>query len=289
MVLFMVTTALAILAERFVSTWLAVGVVLAGGSWLLWIERGALSHGRDWLILVRRRRPVMSLVIVITIGACIGGALFGLVWKYALRPAKAIAEESTSISAPPQTVPDHQMVSDGGSHASDEPRVGTFKVVDENDVPVRGAEILLIRQNGTHSMRVATDDLGIAEVQIMNEHVSIFCALDGFSGYYQADYNPFSPLKIRMKKRLDGGSVIFTDGTGYITGLSGRLNPILDTLGRTYLYASNIAINGGQTQPVDFVPNRPLMLEDASGHKVEIEIEIVAIIASSSLIRYRRL
>ena len=90
-----------------------------------------------------------------------------------------------------------------------------------------------------------------------------------------------------MKKRLEGGSVIFTDGTGYITGLSGRLNPILDTLGRTYLYASNIAINGGQTQPVDFVPNRPLMLEDAPGHKVEIEI--VAIIASSSLIRYRRL
>ena len=69
--------------------------------------------------------------------------------------------------------------------------------------------------------------------------------------------------------------------------MSGRLNPILDTLGRTYLYAENIAIAGGKTQPVDFVINRPLTLEDSQGHK--FEIEVVAIIGTSSLLEYQRL
>jgi hypothetical protein len=121
----------------------------------------------------------------------------------------------------------------------------------------------------------------------LDDAVSVFCALDGFSSYYKENYKPSTLLKIRLKKSPGGGSVIFADGTGYITGLSGRLNPILDTSGRTYLYAENIAIDGGKAQPVTFVLNVPMTLEDLDSHLVEIKI--VSIISSSSLIDYRRL
>ena len=54
-------------------------------------------------------------------------------------------------------------------------------------------------------------------------------------------------------------------GTGYIPDLEGRLNPILDTHGHAYLYADNIAINGGKEQPATFKVDVPIEPEDANG------------------------
>ena len=54
---------------------------------------------------------------------------------------------------------------------------------------------------------------------------------------------------------------------------------------RTYLYASNIAINEGQQQPVTFVPGEDLRLTDADGR--ELMVCIVAIIGRSALVEYR--
>jgi hypothetical protein len=60
--------------------------------------------------------------------------------------------------------------------------------------------------------------------------------------------------------------------TGYIQGLNGRLNPILDSYNRTYLYADNIAIEGGKNQPVDFTPNQPFEVEDSVGNRFELTV-----------------
>ena len=79
--------------------------------------------------------------------------------------------------------------------------------------------------------------------------------------------------------------MIFPKGTGYLPGLSGRLNPIRDTRDRTYLYASNIAINEGKQQPVHFMPGEDLRLTDADGR--ELLVRIVEIIGRSALVEYR--
>jgi hypothetical protein len=163
----------------------------------------------------------------------------------------------------------------------------TARVADENNNPLKGAEIYFIRSNGVHSSKAVSDDAGVAEIPTLGEVVSLYCALDGFYGYYQKEYDPDRSLRITLRKNPHGGSVIFPDGTGYIPGLSGRLNPILDTEARTYLYAENISIDDGKPQPTTFVPNRPMILEDLDGHRVEIAI--VSILHASSLIDYRRL
>ena len=82
-----------------------------------------------------------------------------------------------------------------------------------------------------------------------------------------------------------GGAVIFPEATGYVPGLTGRLNPIRDTLDRTYLYASNITINKGQQQPVRFVLGEDLRLTDADGK--EMLVRIVDIVGRSALVEYR--
>lgn len=67
-------------------------------------------------------------------------------------------------------------------------------------------------------------------------------------------------------------------GTGYIPGLKGRLNPILDSSNRTYLYADNIAIDGGKGQPVGFNVNVPFELEDADGTVVYAAVKYLSLI-----------
>ncbi len=53
----------------------------------------------------------------------------------------------------------------------------------------------------------------------------------------------------------------------------------------TYLYASNIAINEGEPQPVHFVPGEDLRLTDAEG--TELLARIVNIVGRSALVEYR--
>lgn len=73
-----------------------------------------------------------------------------------------------------------------------------------------------------------------------------------------------SDLKIELSKIENIGSIVI-QGTGYIPGLTGRLNPIFDSSHRTYLYANNIAIDGGKNQLVSFTLNNILILEDNQG------------------------
>ena len=55
---------------------------------------------------------------------------------------------------------------------------------------------------------------------------------------------------------------------------------------RTYLYASNIAINEGEQQPVSFMPGEDLRLTNADGK--ELIVRIMAIVGRSALVQYRR-
>ena len=93
-------------------------------------------------------------------------------------------------------------------------------------------------------------------------------------------------LAIELTPLVDGGSVVIAESTGQIPGLRGRLNPILDTLQRSYLYASNITIDGGEQQPVTFAPGvDELHLMDADG--TGRLVRIIAISGRSSLLEYR--
>jgi hypothetical protein len=137
---------------------------------------------------------------------------------------------------------------------------GRVKVVDQFGVNLRGAEILLVKENSTHLPRIVTDESGVAEIGPFpeNETLTVFCADEGFSSYYEHHHDFKQPLVIKMVKRSNGGSTIFVEDSGSIPGLDGRLNPIRDALNRTYLYADDIAVEGGAPQPVTFTTGRPL-------------------------------
>ena len=153
--------------------------------------------------------------------------------------------------------------------------------------PLADVDILALFPNKTWK-QATTDAHGKARLHLHSAHLpmTVFAAVAGHSAHLERDWRPAEgALALEMAPLPSGGSVIFPEATGHVPGLAGRLNPIRDTLDRTYLYASNISINEGRQQPVDFAPGQDLRLVDSDGH--EMLVRIVAIAGQSALIEYR--
>ncbi|MXZ41280.1 MAG: DUF4062 domain-containing protein [Caldilineaceae bacterium SB0666_bin_21] len=148
-------------------------------------------------------------------------------------------------------------------------------------------EVLALFPNKTWK-RSVTDRYGEAHFSLYSGFLpmTVFAARHGFTAGVEYNWIPVErPLCLELDVQASGGSAVFAEGTGYLPGLAGRLEPILDTYDRTYLYAANIAINDGLQQPVDFNLGDDLHLKDADGY--ELSVRVVDIVGRSSLIEYR--
>ncbi len=153
--------------------------------------------------------------------------------------------------------------------------------------PLAGIEILALFPNKTW-VRATTDESGHAALDLYttNLPMTIYAAGSGYAAGLERAWTPSrGGLLLELEPLESGGAAIFAQGTGHLSGLHGRLNPIRDTSDRTYLYADNIAIEEGRQQPVPFRPGKPFRLTDAHGS--ELAVTIVDIIGQSSLIEYR--
>ncbi len=153
--------------------------------------------------------------------------------------------------------------------------------------PAPGVELLVLFPNRTW-VKARTDDRGEARVKLYATHLpmTVFAAADGLEATIQYGWVPAERgLALSLLSLTSGGSAIFPEAVGELPGLQGTLNPIRDTLGRTYLYASNISINEGQTQPVQFRFGDTLRLTDARGR--ELLANILDIVGRAVLVEYR--
>ncbi len=136
---------------------------------------------------------------------------------------------------------------------------------DDTGRPLPDVNVLMLYPNRTYR-EARTDAFGRAEfVLYARLPMTVLCASKGFAAHVTHDHRPDDPLEVRMEPVPDGGSLIIANRTGRLPGIRGRLNPIIDRLDRTYLYADNVAINDGQTQPVHFALNEPVRLTDSLG------------------------
>ncbi len=152
--------------------------------------------------------------------------------------------------------------------------------------PLAGTDLLLLFPNKTW-IRASTDKQGEAAVDLHTTQLpmTVFAAAPGHAAHLEQDWTPRErALAVDLVALPKGGSVIFAEATGTLPGLKGRLNPIRDPHDRTYLYASNIAIDEGKQQPVHFIPGEELKLTDVEG--VTLRVRIVDIVGRSALVEY---
>ena len=153
--------------------------------------------------------------------------------------------------------------------------------------PLPGADLLALFPNQTWK-RAITDENGEATTDLHTTHLpmTVFASAPGYAAKLEREWLPSrGALALELEALQEGGSIIFPEATGHLPGLKGRLNPKRDTHDRTYLYASNVAINQGELQPVHFVPGEDLRLTDAEG--AELLARIVDIVGRSALVEYR--
>ena len=153
--------------------------------------------------------------------------------------------------------------------------------------PLADVDVLALFPNKTWK-HATTDANGEARIDLHSNHLPmvVFAAAQGFAAVLEQGWIPAQrPLALELSAMLEGGSVIFKEATGHLPGLSGRLNPIRDSSDRTYLYASNIAINGGKQQPVHFAFGEDLRLTDADGR--EKLVRVMNVVGRSALLEYR--
>lgn len=152
---------------------------------------------------------------------------------------------------------------------------------------VTGADVLALFPNNTWK-RSRTDADGEARLDLHSVHLpmTVFVAREDHAAHVERGWLPMErALAVELAPKAGGGSAVFAESTGHLPGLAGRLNPILDTSHRTYLFASNIAINGGKQQPVPFVPGEEdLHLTDADGRALLVRVAAVA--GQSSVLDY---
>ena len=153
--------------------------------------------------------------------------------------------------------------------------------------PLVGIEVLALFPNKTW-MRATTDEFGDATLNLYttNLPMTVYVASPGYTAGLERAWTPHrGGLLLELEPLKSGGAVIFTQRSGYLPGLRGRLNPKRDTFDRTYLSADNIAIDEGRQQPVQFRLDKPMRLTDAHGS--ELSVTILDILGKSTLIEYR--
>ena len=154
------------------------------------------------------------------------------------------------------------------------------------DQPIGGASVLALFPNKTWKS-AATDEYGTAVLDLHTAllPMTVFVAAEGFAAHLERSWTPVEgALNVELTRLSNGGAAIFPNATGHVPVLRGRLNPILDTHDRTYLYADNIAINGELQQPVSFAFGEELRLSDAEGQ--DAAVSIIAIIGRAALVQY---
>ena len=150
--------------------------------------------------------------------------------------------------------------------------------------PLAGATVVALYPNKTW-LKEEADTFGRVAFGFHSElPITVFCAAPGYGAHVKRDWHPPEPLSVQLEPLSMGGSAVFTERTGHLPNLTGRLNPILDNRDRMYLYATNIAIDEGKQQPVHFKLNQSLRLTDVNGF--EWLVRFVEMIGTTALLEY---
>ena len=153
--------------------------------------------------------------------------------------------------------------------------------------PIAGAGVLALFPDETWK-HAATGENGEAILDLHALHVpmTVFVAAAGFAARVEHDWVPAErTLPVELDALPGGGALIFPNATGGVPGLTGKLNPIRDAHDSPCIYASGIAVNGGDAQPLSFALGEELHLSDADGK--EMLVCIVDITGRSALLQYR--
>ncbi len=158
-----------------------------------------------------------------------------------------------------------------------------FQIKAHGGAPVKGAAVLVAYPDGRYlTGQTHADGKFQVDLYRTDQAMKVLVAAEGHLPYCQTLSKISEIVSIGLEpSKDDRKAVLFIKNTGYIPGITGRLNPDKDG----YVYADNIAINGRLAIPaVHFKLGEALHLIDVYG--VETTIWFLAVEGQYSLIEY---
>ena len=159
-----------------------------------------------------------------------------------------------------------------------------FQVKARGGATIHGAAVLAAYPDGRY-LTGQTDTDGKCRLSLyrVDQEMKILIAADGHLPFHKTvvpGTSEIRSLELEPSKD-DRKALLFTRSTGYIPGITGRLNPHKDG----YVYGDNIAINGQLAMPAaHFEIGEFLHLIDVYG--VETTIRFLVVEGQFSLIEY---
>jgi hypothetical protein len=156
-------------------------------------------------------------------------------------------------------------------------------VKDDEGKSITDATVVALADNNTVLNAISSADGKAAFTVHTRRSYRLLIAHPNFPAASLDRIDPAESIEATLPRSDNIGSLV-VQSTGYIPGLKGRLNPILDSSNRTYLYADNIAINGGVQQPATFAVNEPIELEDCDGNVFLVTVKLIS--GRTALLQY---
>ena len=180
------------------------------------------------------------------------------------------AERERLLRVARKSIPD---LSDAMGPPPAEPTSVAITVLDSvRRWPVPGAMVSLVTEKGLN-LSAVTDDRGIAALRIHPEvksaHLVVSC--EGFRAEFRKVVDVASGQQVVVSRFGTGGSLTFPDESGAVPGLEGDLQFHQDGT-KYYVYATNVAINGGGEQPVDYRLQDWISFEDVHGRRFRVRV-----------------
>ena len=159
-----------------------------------------------------------------------------------------------------------------------------FQIKTHGGAPVKGAAVLAAYPDGRY-LTGQTDGDGECRMHLYrtDQEIKVLVAAESHLPFYSTlkEISESVSLELELSKD-ERKALLFTKDTGYIPGITGRLNPHKDG----YVYVDNIAINGRLAKPaVHFKLGEALDLIDVYG--VETTIRFLVVEGQFSLIEYK--
>lgn len=140
--------------------------------------------------------------------------------------------------------------------------------------PLGNVDILAMFPNHTR-VEASTDEMGEACLNLYTTQLpmTVFVATKGYYGGLETNWIPSQrTLAFNLASFSHGGSAIFSENTGTLPGLKGRLSFSQDEHERMYLHAPTLTVNEGMQQPARVVPGKKFLLKDSDGNRIEANL-----------------
>lgn len=160
------------------------------------------------------------------------------------------------------------------------------KVVDDKGQSVPNAEVCCLLRSGAYQMAKLDKTDGAYKAQPAEECIKVFVGAAGHEAAVKKASGKAGVFDVVMKPSATKGSAVI-QRAGFLPGIKGSVNPIIDSSKRLFLYTTQIGLQkGGQPaqQPIEFALNRPIDAQTATGQK--FKIYIVEITQEVSLLEF---